>query len=571
MLAAKELTLGLIGALFLLPMALGPAVPSLEDLALVPFQSDVRFMEATANGNISLAAAEAALEAVGPTVTRSVAPRLAVTFYEFERSKVAVKVPYDSVEAEWNTAQASGLKVTKTTFEDAALTFNADVDGRVLAWPADGGRSSFTVSLADRSSAQILGYPQGYDFIVDRANEEVRHQTFAPLVALGTGIEPIRYDLDVPEALFKDARVSGVDLVLDGGHVEVHHATGTSGFETGTWASTSVPERLVPETDATSQKKRAFAVVHLSEDASAFIDMKGAETQVLFMAKEPEWTIDGTLTARIDEGHVQLQDERWRLDEKMLQLTGNITLRSDLIGGSDDYAAPGFDALGWQFRSSDLPLPPVEGSIAGQADEVRIAGDAIHVAPPPGAIPDASFFAKVAGVLLVGWLIVRHGLGLIVVLLSRAPLQNARRRQIYGFIEQHGIGHVREIHGATGIPIGTVTYHLRILQKAGLVQCIVQEGGRYRVCFPTSARLDHGDMQRLALLTTETRRRIARILVLSPGTTQEALADMLDVARSTISRQLTVLSDAGLVEQMEAHPRGYQAAPLLRRWFTGSD
>ncbi|PSG96603.1 hypothetical protein BRD56_09630 [Thermoplasmatales archaeon SW_10_69_26] len=126
------------------------------------------------------------------------------------------------------------------------------------------------------------------------------------------------------------------------------------------------------------------------------------------------------------------------------------------------------------------------------------------------------------------------------------------------------MAHVRRVARDLEIPVSSAMYHLRVLREAGLLVRVKREG--YTVYFSCD-RFDVDEKKRLALLAGGPRRDIASTLAERGAMTQAALAELLEVSQSTVSRQIAKLEEAGLVEGNGNHGIRYRPAGLLREWL----
>ncbi len=118
--------------------------------------------------------------------------------------------------------------------------------------------------------------------------------------------------------------------------------------------------------------------------------------------------------------------------------------------------------------------------------------------------------------------------------------------------------HVRETPGVhfsrlerdLGLATGQIQYHLRRLTRSDEV--VAEEiAGRTHYYEPT---VDAWDRRALAFLRRESAREIILRLHANGPTRPCALADELDLARSTVSWHVSTLADHGVVERSDGRP-----------------
>ncbi|MBI4015927.1 MAG: hypothetical protein HY362_04380 [Candidatus Aenigmarchaeota archaeon] len=92
------------------------------------------------------------------------------------------------------------------------------------------------------------------------------------------------------------------------------------------------------------------------------------------------------------------------------------------------------------------------------------------------------------------------------------------------------------------LPQGSLTYHLDILEEFGLVKSVYR--GRERLLYPTGFKVPRNHLR------TEEDNRILDILRGVPEVTQSRLAELAEVAQSTMSYRLRRLADYIKVERV---------------------
>lgn len=562
---AADLLLIIVGVVLLVPGGVGPSAGVFGALEAEngPVQGRAVFEEAQLEGDVELVAGEAVVAAEGALNTSVTSERAAVTFYEFQKYQADVTSSALLGTAGWT----EDTNVSRESFENVTLDFHAEETANLFLWPGEHtSPTKFNAGFSSQQLPPLTSSPWGGKFWADNATN-VTYTIDGPLFAIGDGVEDHRGG-QIPQARIASLEATGdVVLVLDGGSVEIEHASGQTRYETGTWEGEGGAEGSLPDTRWTEYSRRAFAVVTFDAGSASLGLDRAPNADLLLLANDPAWAINGTVAMHADEGNVSAGGEERSVRNRTLQLTGNLSLVSHAVGEEDRLEAT--DPLGDnRWPTSTLPEPVVDARIEGNASEVTVDGRELAPASSAPVPQEVSLLGRIVGLLLLAWATLKKGLPFGVGLLAEDPLENSRRAEIHAFLTEQGFAHVRGIQEATDIPVGSLNFHLRILESAGLVRCIKQCGSK--VCFPCSSGLDHREMERLALVATSSRRDLARELVEQPGLTQTELADRIGVSWSTVSKQLAKLVDAGLVEEtMESPSRQYAPAPLLDRWFRG--
>ncbi len=126
------------------------------------------------------------------------------------------------------------------------------------------------------------------------------------------------------------------------------------------------------------------------------------------------------------------------------------------------------------------------------------------------------------------------------------------RKKTFEAIEDNPGLHLRELERKLDIPLGTIRYHLRVLEKRELV--IVRTEGKYKRYY-AKGDIDRSDKDRLAVLRKELPRTIILFLMEFPDSIHGDLTEALAVAPSTISYHLKRLMDDGIVERKKGKYR----------------
>ncbi|RLF51191.1 MAG: hypothetical protein DRN24_05340, partial [Thermoplasmata archaeon] len=116
------------------------------------------------------------------------------------------------------------------------------------------------------------------------------------------------------------------------------------------------------------------------------------------------------------------------------------------------------------------------------------------------------------------------------------------RGQIYGCIKMHPGIHYNQIRRDLNIKNGTLSYHLRVLEKTELIKSR-REGLRYRAFYPTSMKFPEKERYRL----TELQTNILEIIKKHDGISQKEIANILKKKPQVINYNIKVLKQAGLI------------------------
>lgn len=141
--------------------------------------------------------------------------------------------------------------------------------------------------------------------------------------------------------------------------------------------------------------------------------------------------------------------------------------------------------------------------------------------------------------------------GYLTVLYSRLKgselLDNPRRRRVYDLIKAKPGIHLRGIAAAAGLGYGTAVFHVRVLERGGLVTHVTLLG--YRRHF-LSGSMPREEMQGLAELEGGSAQLIYEAALAKPGITLVELARRARVSEPSAHKTVERLQRAGLLEKI---------------------
>lgn len=117
------------------------------------------------------------------------------------------------------------------------------------------------------------------------------------------------------------------------------------------------------------------------------------------------------------------------------------------------------------------------------------------------------------------------------------------RGQIYGYIKTNPGVHYNQIRRGIDVKNGTLSYHLRVLEKTELIKSR-REGVRYRAFYPTGMKFPEIERFRL----TELQISILEVIIKNNGIDQKEIALKLNKKPQTINYNIKILDQAGLIE-----------------------
>lgn len=130
-----------------------------------------------------------------------------------------------------------------------------------------------------------------------------------------------------------------------------------------------------------------------------------------------------------------------------------------------------------------------------------------------------------------------------------SEIDTKARKKIYKFIQGMPGLHMREIQRETGIPLGTLNYHLMCLEEDEAVTS--KREGKYRRYYAAGG-MTAIDKKVLSVLRQKIPRRIVLYLLVNPGISRNNISEQLGISDSTTTFHLKKLINSGIVEQVRS-------------------
>lgn len=131
--------------------------------------------------------------------------------------------------------------------------------------------------------------------------------------------------------------------------------------------------------------------------------------------------------------------------------------------------------------------------------------------------------------------------------MSDDRLELESRREIYASVRDAPGIHVRELERRHDYAKGTLQYHLRELERAGLVEA--HDDGKFTRYYASDDGFDDDDRAVLSALRRKNSRRIVAYLAAEGPLSTSELAARIERSPSTTSWHLSRLAEAGVVEK----------------------
>ena len=107
--------------------------------------------------------------------------------------------------------------------------------------------------------------------------------------------------------------------------------------------------------------------------------------------------------------------------------------------------------------------------------------------------------------------------------------------------------HFRELQRRTHLAVGSLQYHLEVLQKVHLIKA--RKKGKFVRFFPVIGEQTEEEKETLSLLRDESVRKIVLLLLSKDKANNKQISDFLELSPSTVSFHLQKLGETGLIEK----------------------
>jgi len=122
--------------------------------------------------------------------------------------------------------------------------------------------------------------------------------------------------------------------------------------------------------------------------------------------------------------------------------------------------------------------------------------------------------------------------------------QNDNAERILHFIQQNPGCHLREIKRVLNMAMGTIQYHLNLLEKEGKI--ISEKQHLYKNYF-AAGMFQQNEKNILNILKIETLRDIIMFIIEKTTPTQSEIVERLDLSAATVSWSLSRLIESGII------------------------
>lgn len=131
---------------------------------------------------------------------------------------------------------------------------------------------------------------------------------------------------------------------------------------------------------------------------------------------------------------------------------------------------------------------------------------------------------------------------------STQPLDQPTRLQIYNYIRENPGMHFRGICNDLGLSVGVVQYHLRVLEKAGLID---QHTDGQNVRYFEHNAFTRTDEKLISLIRHDTTGKILSLLSENGSVLHKNIANYLGISSQALSWQMNQIKNVGIVNAVK--------------------
>ena len=124
---------------------------------------------------------------------------------------------------------------------------------------------------------------------------------------------------------------------------------------------------------------------------------------------------------------------------------------------------------------------------------------------------------------------------------------NSNTERVLLFIEQNPGCHLRQIKRDLDMSMGTVQYHLNLLEKAGKITS--ERHSLHRFYFPVAIFEKH-DKNILKILNQETAREILMLVIEKRNPTQTDIVEKVQISAASVNWHIVRLIDLGIITEV---------------------
>lgn len=300
------------------------------------------------------------------------------------------------------------------------------------------------------------------------------------------------------------------------------------------------------ETSPTTYKEtRVYHVVYFEAGA---LTLQAADA--VAWLDQPTFTFDGTMTSTSATGTIDVDGRHYPLEAVPVTVGGDLVFAPRPIGQAtpveEESRHVGTSTpSGGQYRASS-------SDVEGEVTVLAIGGEL-----PIPSQADLTVVATVGVLTLAGAVVLLTPKGQWVALSLLAPLyaktdrsrllDNESRDRIFQVIRSNPGINLSQIHRIADLGWGVTVYHLKMMEKNGLV--FAETGPRDKCFFENEPRFRSLRSAIAALANKEPAQKIAHVVATHPGLTQREVVEQTGLTQRVVSYYVSRLAKQGLLER----------------------
>jgi len=138
-------------------------------------------------------------------------------------------------------------------------------------------------------------------------------------------------------------------------------------------------------------------------------------------------------------------------------------------------------------------------------------------------------------------------------------LEREIRNRIYQVVLKNPGWHLSKIAEKVNIRVSLAEYHLKYLEKNGLILSVKKKGGYHRRYYVTNSEIGVEDKRILEILRQEKLVTIISLLIQNPNMRHKDLLKKFNITSSTLSYHINKLKEYGIIDiSLYGEEKGYQ-------------
>lgn len=157
-----------------------------------------------------------------------------------------------------------------------------------------------------------------------------------------------------------------------------------------------------------------------------------------------------------------------------------------------------------------------------------------------------TIFPQLAVINLESFIVFKSSIYICYVKIKQARSRSREKKEaIYDLIKINPGMHFRELQRKTGLKKGTFEYHIKNMERGGLVKA-VQSNGKVRY-FVNNSTYSPKEIKIISVMNNESLKNILLEAYTKPLVTNKVIAENLELSKSFVSEKLNYLNEMGIL------------------------